>query len=758
MKRRHVLIGLGAAAGSGAVLASGAFTSVTASRDATVEVASDATAFLQMKSTGGKNSEYVVTSGSDGKEELGLAFTSLAGKNGGDGLGQNSTYTFDDLFLIQNQGTQDVEVTISGPSFENSDAIKSFTFTGERSDADASSDDLGAEGLTIGPGDTIEVSVVIETGSDTTSNTKNKTFTVNAGGDIATDTPTSTPEPTPTVTATASDSDDPDPVITPDGEDVTIEADISGLADGQSVSSVKVTATKVGIDGETLTGNVNDGYSGTFTANPTENAKGTDVTFDVTAEFSGDGDEAAVGSDTLYVPKTVTVTQSISSALPSADASETRAYDILDVQSGTYQETVTVKNPVRIRGPNAGTPGSDGRPPSINPSGDSPTTNPTRSAEAFIVPPSPDPTRNGLVTVKADDVVIDGFTLSGFNPFSSAVDAFDDPTDITEMSDPMAVLDRAQPANLGADYGVQLDGVENATVANNVVRAFGSYGVFGKGAEDWSVGSDSMATVEANLVTDLPGVFGRLDGARPEAPAPSLRTGVRFVDATATVEGNTMSRVFIGVEGMRADLGAKNNFVESERVGIRAFQGPTTADIDNNYLDTFRPESFQNAGIWFQAVGDGTATGNTIANSFSGVEVFNTENTESGVTVENTAVDRCLRGIYAYNYADVARAPNQQPSSGSNPAPSELSINGAEIRNCLVGIFADDRRPDSSDTDPVDITVNSADVDEPGDGGPSDINKNGRAAVDENVEDALAQGADATINDPNDSVSEQSTS
>jgi hypothetical protein len=113
-------------------------------------------------------------------------------------------------------------------------------------------------------------------------------------------------------------------------------------------------------------------------------------------------------------------------------------------------------------------------------------------------------------------------------------------------------------------------------------------------------------TVARNLVTDLPGVFGRIEDGN-NTPDPSLRAGVRIANqqngrAGGTVEANTMTRVFIGVEGDKADLTASDNFVESERVGIRAFRGSTTATIDNNILDSFRPESFQNAGIWTQAV------------------------------------------------------------------------------------------------------------------------------------------------------------
>jgi hypothetical protein len=117
------------------------------------------------------------------------------------------------------------------------------------------------------------------------------------------------------------------------------------------------------------------------------------------------------------------------------------------------------------------------------------------------------------------------------------------------------------------------------------------------------------------------------------------------------------------------------------------------------------------------------------------------------VSLENTQVDRCLRGVYAYNYADVTRAPNQQPETEDNPADSAATITGGEteIRNCLVGLFADDREQ-ANGPEATLVVEDEIGVKEP-DGPPSGINKNGRAAADENVEDAVERGENAEIVD-----------
>jgi hypothetical protein len=119
MNRRQFVIGLGAtAAGGGTAMGTGAFTSVNADRDATVAVANENSAYLRIipsTTPNGAFANQLQTSGN----KLALDFNdSIPDRPDGDdaqseGVGQSSEYEFDDVFRIQNQGTQTVYVNIT---------------------------------------------------------------------------------------------------------------------------------------------------------------------------------------------------------------------------------------------------------------------------------------------------------------------------------------------------------------------------------------------------------------------------------------------------------------------------------------------------------------------------------------------------------------------------------------------------------------------------------------------------------------------
>jgi hypothetical protein len=104
MKRRRLLLGAGTLLGAGGTLGTGAFTSVSADRSVSVQVADDADAFLAMEPSSGPNGEYATAD--DGTIALEFADTDAGGR----GLGTDSTYQFDDVFRITNQGTRPVYV------------------------------------------------------------------------------------------------------------------------------------------------------------------------------------------------------------------------------------------------------------------------------------------------------------------------------------------------------------------------------------------------------------------------------------------------------------------------------------------------------------------------------------------------------------------------------------------------------------------------------------------------------------------------
>jgi hypothetical protein len=120
MKRRKLLIGVGSAAGVGGLVGSGAFTSVSANRSVTIETAGDENAFLGLEPSSGPNGEYAYIE-SDGTLALDFSDTDA----GGQGVGVDSIYQFDDVFRVTNQGTQTVYVwatiDFSGVDFEPGD-------------------------------------------------------------------------------------------------------------------------------------------------------------------------------------------------------------------------------------------------------------------------------------------------------------------------------------------------------------------------------------------------------------------------------------------------------------------------------------------------------------------------------------------------------------------------------------------------------------------------------------------------------------
>jgi hypothetical protein len=103
--------------GSAVVTGTGAFTSVEAERDVTIETADDSNALLAIDDTGNANAEYVTESGG----ELGIDITgSNATSNGGQGVNTDAVTVIGDLFEVQNQGTQTSDVEITPLAFVDS--------------------------------------------------------------------------------------------------------------------------------------------------------------------------------------------------------------------------------------------------------------------------------------------------------------------------------------------------------------------------------------------------------------------------------------------------------------------------------------------------------------------------------------------------------------------------------------------------------------------------------------------------------------
>ncbi|WP_225332880.1 DUF1102 domain-containing protein [Halomicrobium urmianum] len=158
MERRKFIATVGSlAAGSAAAVGTGAFTSVTASRNVDVKVANDASAYLRLEGTGGPNTHYVTEDGSGGTLTIDLSSDNETSA-GGQGVNLDAVTQIDELFDVENQGTQEVEVTIDKTG-ANSDLVE-FHASNSYDDEIGSSAD---NGVTLGPGDSVTVSVQIDT-------------------------------------------------------------------------------------------------------------------------------------------------------------------------------------------------------------------------------------------------------------------------------------------------------------------------------------------------------------------------------------------------------------------------------------------------------------------------------------------------------------------------------------------------------------------------------------------------------------------
>jgi hypothetical protein len=147
--RRSVLIGLGSlVAGGGALLGTGAFTTVTAERTVNVQTEGDADAFLALAPAdrdGDGNNEYVSAPGDDGTVEIDLSNSGDNSDGSASGLNQNAETTFRNLVNVTNNGTQEVtelELNMSvsaGPEGDSTGDItadETFHFTVTDPDGD----------------------------------------------------------------------------------------------------------------------------------------------------------------------------------------------------------------------------------------------------------------------------------------------------------------------------------------------------------------------------------------------------------------------------------------------------------------------------------------------------------------------------------------------------------------------------------------------------------------------------------------------
>ena len=142
----------------------------------------------------------------------------------------------------------------------------------------------------------------------------------------------------------------------------------------------------------------------------------------------------------------------------------------VNVAAGTYNESVDVdKTGLKLRGANAGLDGKDG----------------SRGPETIVVPNSP------AFDVNADDVTIDGFTMTG-GPGDVGV--------LAENVDRTTIINNIITGQLGPNGPVLGDGVflrnnDGSVVSNNWIHDLGDDGIQGNNADNVTVSDNTIENV-----------------------------------------------------------------------------------------------------------------------------------------------------------------------------------------------------------------------------------------------------------------------
>ncbi len=157
--RKNVLIGLGLIiAIGGAVIGSGAFSTVQADRGVSVQTAGDADAYLAITPGDGYDNSAYITNDSDTG-----TLTFDLGQNGpttndGTGFNQNATTTLDGMVNLTNQGENAVEVGVG----DSSSGMGSST-TVELENAEVTFEMSDGNTVSLNPGKSATINVTVDT-------------------------------------------------------------------------------------------------------------------------------------------------------------------------------------------------------------------------------------------------------------------------------------------------------------------------------------------------------------------------------------------------------------------------------------------------------------------------------------------------------------------------------------------------------------------------------------------------------------------
>lgn len=176
--RRNILLAIGGSAtAGGALFGTQAFSTITADRTARVEVVGDGEALLVLEPVPGEERPGEETDGNNNayarefEGELDVNVDGYDGSgdtNASEGVNPNAVTRIPEVFRVGNQGTQEVEVSITPYQSESkSTVVTDVVFYNEDSNQGAGNSS-NVDGKTLSPGDTGENALVVGIDIDTT--------------------------------------------------------------------------------------------------------------------------------------------------------------------------------------------------------------------------------------------------------------------------------------------------------------------------------------------------------------------------------------------------------------------------------------------------------------------------------------------------------------------------------------------------------------------------------------------------------------
>jgi len=351
------------------------------------------------------------------------------------------------------------------------------------------------------------------------------------------------------------------------------------------------------------------------------------------------------------------------------------------VAAGVYTEKVVISKPVTLRGPQAGI--SPNAPTDADPTAGN--TARTAGGEAVLRPPALDLTLGAgmLITIKAERVTVDGFTLDGHNP---------------ALTD--GVLLNGVAGQAAAGIGVENGPFRQVVIFNNIVRNMYRAGVYLFAQGPHADGN----RISNNRLDNLPVRTDALPYATDKAvTAYGIRVGGDSF--MGEISDNTLTRCAVGihVSNLSAQLQESDGYTPSPLVqrnhigayytGIivnlvfaHFYPGPIVLLANNDVAilpadGAKHPDRYGLCLIGIDRSSRVLAVGNRLSGGEAGVFIWDTATLSPAPSIEiyRGSITAAKYGVWLANHCLFG------PGRGSTAL-----VRGVFIRRCAVGLFLDD--------------------------------------------------------------------